>query len=130
MCFIRINTKYKPIKPPGAAPTLTSVYDRPILDTSHDIANTAIPTTSGIVASLNVDEKLQDLGPADPQPNRKVNVEATVKKGKKRKENLPDDRECSRSSSSVKEWKGSMGQEAERQKSLQILDELQQSEKR
>lgn len=39
MCFIRVSPKHAPIKPPGAAPTLTSIYDRPVLDTTVDMEN-------------------------------------------------------------------------------------------
>ena len=86
MCFIRVSPKHAPIKPPGAAPTLTSVYDRPFLDTSVDIEN---PTSHEIVRSLNVDEKLHPVrtDSADEielQPIRRLSAEEALEKTERR----------------------------------------------
>ena len=131
MCFIRVNTKHQPIKPPGAAPTLTNVYDKNILETSIDVRN---PTSNEIIASLDVNEKLQvnNAENAHSQPVRKVSVEEVTKKhiGKSR-ESMPKDRRGSRGSKSNKEKdkigsKAVMGDhEAERQRSLGILKNIQ-----
>lgn len=126
MCFVRVNTKHQPIKPPGAAPTLTHVYDTNILETSIDIGN---PTSQRIVASLNVNEKLQSHDLALP-PIRKVSVEEVIEKRKgKNRETMPHDR---RSSSSIrdntktgsKERTAMTETEKERQRSLEILGSL------
>ena len=131
MCFIRVNTKHQPIKPPGAAPTLTNVYDRTILETSVDIAN---PTTNGIVKSLNINEKLQaaDGQTAEPQAIRRVSVEEVSKKKKgKRRESMPEDWRGRRNSKGDMEKPRKGGKaivgdlEAERQRSLGILKDIQ-----
>ena len=131
MCFLRVNTKHQPIKPPGAAPTLTNVYDRTILETSVDIAN---PTSNGIFKSLKTNEKLQaaDGQNAEPQAVRKVSVEEVSKKKKgKRRESMPEDWRGSRNSRGDVEnpRKGGKavggGLEAEKQRSLEILKDIQ-----
>ena len=130
MCFIRVNTKHQPLKPPGAAPTLTNVYDRSILDTSVDIAN---PTTKEIVASLNVAEELQVKRRQDskPVPLREISAEEVTEKTKgKRREGMPKGRRAGRDSTSDAE-KGTKGGKAmneiaaERQRSLGILADIQ-----
>ncbi|KAL8817570.1 MAG: hypothetical protein Q9191_008122, partial [Dirinaria sp. TL-2023a] len=98
MCFLRIDTKHQPLKPPGAGPTLTTIYDRPFLETSVDIADTANPTTNAIVTSLNVNEKLQEANDREMQPIRKVSVEAVVEKNQKTREGMPGNRERARRS--------------------------------
>lgn len=111
MCFIRVNTTHQPIKPPGAAPTLTNVYDKNILETSIDIAN---PTSHEIVASLAVNEKLQVEHGHDgqSQPIRKVTKEELTEKRKgKRTESVPNDRKGS-SSSKVDGRRARKGNEA------------------
>ena len=99
MCFIRVSPKYAPIKPPGAAPTLTSVYDRPFLDTSVDMEN---PTSHEIVRSLNVDEKLHPVrtDSADEielQPIRRLSAEEVLDKTE-RKGSMPKGRRAFRKS--------------------------------
>ena len=99
MCFIRVSPKHAPIKPPGAAPTLTSVYDRPFLDTSVDMEN---PTSHEIVRSLNVDEKLHPVraDSADEielQPIRRLSAEEALEKTL-RMGSMPKGRRASRKS--------------------------------
>jgi len=130
MCFIRINTKHQPIKPPGAAPVLTNVYDRTILDSTIDVTN---PTTLGIVQSLDVNEKLQvrsDQNGQPPVPARRISVEeVTEKKKGKTRESMPKDWRWSRGSrtDTEKARKGSKAmseKETERQRALEILEEI------
>ena len=86
MCFIRVSPKHAPIKPPGAAPTLTSIYDRPFLETSVDLEN---PTSQHIVQSLNVDEKLHPVGidrgdDIQLQPIKRLSAEEVREKTERR----------------------------------------------
>lgn len=130
MCFIRVNTKHQPIELPGAAPVLTNVYDRSILDTTIDITN---PTANKIIESLDVNEKLQvksDQNEHHPVPAKRISVEevAVRRKGKTR-ESMPKDKRGSRGSrpDSEKATNGSaiMSEtETERQRSLGILENI------
>ena len=128
MCFLRIDTKHQPLKPPGAGPTLTTIYDRPFLDTSVDIADTANPTTKEIVASLNVNEKLQEANGKEMQPIRRVSVEAVVEKNGKRRESMPKNTKRARRSRCGEKTqilsKAGNEAEAERQRSLELLENL------
>ena len=99
MCltFLRISPKHAPLTPPGAAPTLTTIYDRPFLDTTVDMEN---PTSHGIVQSLNVDEKLHPLGDHSGediqlQPIRGISAEELREQGE-RKGSMPKGRKASR----------------------------------
>lgn len=90
MCFIRVSPRHAPLNPPGAAPTLTSVYDRPFLDTTVDMGN---PISHDIVKSLNVDEKLQPLGTESGeaiqlQPTRTLSADE-VREKTERKGSMP-----------------------------------------
>ena len=103
MCFIRVSPKHAPINPPGAAPTLTSIYDRPFLDTSIDMEN---PTAQGIVKSLDVDEKLHPVrtesgDDIELQPARTLSQEEVQEKTE-RKVSLPQRRRASRASATHK----------------------------
>ena len=130
MCFIRVNTKHQPINPPGAAPVLTNVYDRTILDTTVDITN---PTANKIVESLNVNEKLRvksDQKGQPPVPVKRVSVEeVAVRREGKTRESMPKDKKGSRGSrtDSEKVRNGSTAiseKETERQRSLGILEDI------
>lgn len=130
MCFVRVNTKHQPIKPPGAAPVLTNVYDRTILDTTVDITN---PTANKIVESLDVNEKLQaksDQNGQPPVPVKRVSVEeVAVRRRGKTRESTPKDKSGSRVSrtGSKKATSGSTAmseKETERQRSLGILGDI------
>lgn len=99
MCFIRVSPKHAPLKPPGAAPTLTSIYDRPFLDTSIDMEN---PTAQEIVKSLDVNEKLRPVGSESGeeiqlQPTRSLSADE-VREKTERKGSMPQGRKASRAS--------------------------------
>ena len=99
MCFIRVSPKHAPLKPPGAAPTLTSIYDRPILDTSIDMDN---PTAQEIVKSLDVNEKLRPVGSESSeeiqlQPTRSLSADE-IREKTERKGSMPQGRKASRAS--------------------------------
>ena len=129
MCFLRIDTKHQPLKPPGAGPTLTTIYDRPFLETSVDIADTTNPTTNQIVTSLNINEQLREVNGKQMQPIRKVSMEVIIEKTEKRRESMPKNRKGPRwIKGSEKNFDVSNADsevEAERQRSLEILETLQ-----
>ena len=88
-----MSPKHAPLKPPGAAPTLTSIYDRPFLDTSVDMEN---PTSHEIVRSLNVDEKLHPVRTESGddiqlQPIRRLSADE-VREKTDRKGSMPRER--------------------------------------
>ncbi|KAI4261892.1 MAG: hypothetical protein L6R42_002920 [Xanthoria sp. 1 TBL-2021] len=86
MCFFKIDTKHKPLKPPGAAPTLVSLEDHYKLTLAGELEESNIaldrenPTTKAIAASLDVNDKLE--------PNRPVARGSAAAAGK-RKLSLP-----------------------------------------
>lgn len=130
MCFVRVNTKHQPIKPPGAAPVLTNVYDRAILDTTVDITN---PTANKIVESLDVNEKLQvksDQNGQPPMPVKRVSVEeVAVRSRGKTRESMPKNKSGSgvNRTGAEKATNGSTSmseKETKRQRSLGILGDI------
>ena len=99
MCFIRVSPKHAPLTPPGAAPTLTSIYDKSFLDTTVDVEN---PTSKEIIKSLNVDEKLHPLGTEsrediELQPARSLSLDE-VREQTQQKASMPKGRRASRAS--------------------------------
>lgn len=82
MCFFRIDPEHAPLKPPGAAPTLTTLEEhyhaalmgeedgpKPALDASN-------PTSKSVAQSLDVSDKLE--------PNRPVTNGSAVSPEKRR----------------------------------------------
>ncbi|KAI4124059.1 MAG: hypothetical protein LQ341_007116 [Variospora aurantia] len=82
MCFFRIDPEHAPLKPPGAAPTLTTLEEhyqaalmgeddgpKPALDASNS-------TSKSIAQSLDVS--------ANPEPNRPVTNGSAVSSEKRR----------------------------------------------
>ncbi|KAL8915829.1 MAG: hypothetical protein Q9172_006630 [Xanthocarpia lactea] len=86
MCFFKIDTRHKPLKPPGAAPTLVSLEDhyRATLAGELEEANIALdrgnPTARAIASSLDINEKLE--------PNQPV-IEGSAVAAGKRKMTVP-----------------------------------------
>ena len=107
MCFIRVSPQHAPLDPPGAAPTLTSIYDKSFLDTTVDIEN---PTSHEIIKSLNVDEKLHPL-PTESrdnielQPARSMSVDE-VREKTQRRASMPKGSRTSRASGEIEEKQG------------------------
>lgn len=86
MCFFKFDPKHGPIKPPGAAPTLTTLeehYRITLAGQGHEpekaVENTN-PTTDTIAMSLDVNDKLG--------PNRPIRKLSTVP-ASKRKMSVP-----------------------------------------
>lgn len=107
MCFIRVSPKHAPLNPPGAAPTLTSIYDKSFLDTTVDTEN---PTSQEIIKSLNVDEKLHPLAAEsrediEPQPARRLSKDE-VREQTQRKASMPKGRRASRTNGGSEERPG------------------------
>ena len=107
MCFIRVSPKHAPLNPPGAAPTLTSIYDKSFLDTTVDTEN---PTSQEIIKSLNVDEKLHPLRTEsgediELQAARSLSVDE-VREQTQQKASMPKGRRASRASGGSEEKHG------------------------
>lgn len=87
MCFFRVDPKHAPLKPPGAAPTLTTLEEHykaalmgeEIGQKSAMDANN--PTSRSIAQSLDVSDNLE--------PNRPVTNGSAVTTKKKRKISVP-----------------------------------------
>ncbi|KAI4181777.1 MAG: hypothetical protein L6R41_006410 [Letrouitia leprolyta] len=86
MCFFKIDPKHAPLKPPGAAPTLTSLEEhyKAALAGEESGPGTALdeanPTSNSIAMSLDINDKLE--------PNRPV-TNSSAGTAKKRKKSVP-----------------------------------------
>ena len=86
MCFFKVEPKHAPLKPPGAAPTLTSLEEhyRATLAGQLEDPNKAVDPTNKtskyIAESLDVNEKLE--------PNKPV-LEVPAAATEQRKRSLP-----------------------------------------
>ncbi|KAL8690491.1 MAG: hypothetical protein Q9218_004067 [Villophora microphyllina] len=82
MCFFKVDPKHAPIKPPGAAPTLTTLEEhyRVTLAGEGQEPEKAVdktnPTSKSIAKSLDVNDKLE--------PNRPVRKVSAVATGKRK----------------------------------------------
>lgn len=83
MCFFKIDPKHAPLKPPGAAPTLTSLEEhyKAALAGEENGPGTALdeanPTSNSIAMSLDINDKLE--------PNRPVTNSSAATAGKRKK---------------------------------------------